>query len=123
MSSATKADLAVRLVGRCPGRCRNIQHMLVDLLGDRHANRVGQPPSSPGEPGDEAVGAARGVGAEQGPALAAVLLRHLGQGQLDGCDVVGGCVPAPTTAARRPYPSSYISEDSPDRSIPAEVPV
>lgn len=69
------ADLAVRLGGRRPGRCRNLQHMLVDRLGDHHADRVGQPPSPLSEPGDEVVGAARGVGADQGPAPAPVLLR------------------------------------------------
>lgn len=82
------ADLAAGLDGRRPGRCRNLQHMLVDRLGDHHADRVGQPPSPPGQPADEFVGAARGIGADQGPAPAPVLLQQLVQGQSGGGDVV-----------------------------------
>src|SRR4051794_22338911 len=66
--------LAVGLDGRGPGRCRDLQDVLVDGPGDHHADRVGQPAPPPGEPGDEIVGAARGVGADQGPAPAPVLL-------------------------------------------------
>lgn len=50
------ADLAVRLDGRCPGPCRDLQHALVNRLGDHHVDRVGQQPSPLGERGDEVVG-------------------------------------------------------------------
>lgn len=66
----------------------------MDLLGDGRADRVRQPPAALGEPGDELVGSASGVGADQGPASAPVLLRQLGQGELGGGDVVGGGVAA-----------------------------
>lgn len=37
----------------------------MDGLGDHHADRVGQPPSPLSEPGDELVGAAAGIAADQ----------------------------------------------------------
>jgi hypothetical protein len=37
----------------------------MDGVGDGHADRVRQPPAALREPGDEGVGAAAGVGADQ----------------------------------------------------------
>jgi hypothetical protein len=86
------ADLAARLDCRRPRRRRDLQHMLVDGLGDHHADRVVQPAAALGEPGDELVGAAAGVAADQGLPAAPVLLGQLGEGELCGGDVVGGGV-------------------------------
>lgn len=53
----------------------------MDGVGDGHADRVRQPPPAPDEPGDELVGAAAGVGADDGLASPPEVLRQLGQGQ------------------------------------------
>ncbi len=94
------ADLAVRLEGRSPGGGRDLQDTLADRLGDRHADRVGQPPPALREPGDELMGAAGGVGPDQRPPPAPVALGQLGQGELDGGDVVGGRVRAGVPGAQ-----------------------
>jgi len=86
------ADLAVRLDGRSPGRCRDLEDVLMDGLGDHHANRVGQPAPALGEPGDELVSAACGIASDEGLPPAPVLLRQLGQGEAGCTDVVGGGV-------------------------------
>lgn len=75
---------------RCrPGRGRDLQHGVVDGLGDGHPDRVGQPPAACGEPVQELVGAAGGVGADQGAPTSPVLSGQLGQSQFGDGDVVG----------------------------------
>ena len=61
-----------------------------DLVGHGEPGRVGQPPSRLGQPGQELMGAAAGVGADQH--LAPQVRRQLGQRQPRRLDVVGGGV-------------------------------
>lgn len=74
----TVANLAVGFDRHRPGRLRDPQHGVVDRVGDRHPDRVGQPPAAPGEPVEELVGAAGGVGADQGLPTASVLVKARG---------------------------------------------
>ncbi|GAA1397654.1 hypothetical protein GCM10009639_35300 [Kitasatospora putterlickiae] len=50
------ADLAVGFDRRGPGRGRNLQNGVVDGVGDRHPDRVGQPPAPRDKPVQEVVG-------------------------------------------------------------------
>lgn len=68
------ADLAVRLHGRRPGRGRRGQHRVVNGIGDGHSDRVGQPPATLGQPGEELMCPAGGVGADQRLPAAPILL-------------------------------------------------
>lgn len=83
-------DLAVLLDRRRPDRGRNLENVLVDGLGDHHADRVGQSPPALGESGNELNGPARGITVDQRLPVPPVLLRQLGQGTAGGRDVVGG---------------------------------
>jgi hypothetical protein len=86
------ADLAVDVAGRRPRRRGHFPDRGLHVLGDRHADRVAQPPRRGRQPGKEPVGAAPGVRADQRPAPQAA--GQLGQGQPGGLDVVGGGVRA-----------------------------
>ena len=69
--SATQApgpDLAIGVIGRGPRAGRDLEDGVLGVLGDGEPGRVGQPSSWPGQPGQEVVGAAAGVGADQHPA-------------------------------------------------------
>src|SRR5699024_1518860 len=86
------AGLAVGVVGRRPRRGRDAVDGGVELVGDGHPDRVGQPSAPLGDPVKEGVGASGGVGADQGLAASAV-----GAGELLECcccdgDVVEGGV-------------------------------
>ena len=79
--SATQApgrDLAVGVVGGCPRAGGQAQDRGADVVGDGEADGVLQPPARTGQPGEELVGAAAGVGADQD--LAASGLRAVGPG-------------------------------------------
>src|SRR5690606_10856353 len=83
-------DLAVGVVGGRPSAVRQAQDRGLDVVGEGEPDRVRQPPSGPGQPGQELMGAAAGVGADQ--YLSAALLGELGQGKPGGVDVIGGGV-------------------------------
>ncbi len=115
------ADLTFRFDGRCPGGGRHCEDGPADLLGDRHADRARQPPASLGEPGDERMGAAAGVGTDQCPA-SAVALRQLGQGESGGDDVIGGavaaCVARPEQADHRlPAATASVIDEGHQRMV------
>lgn len=80
------AEIAVLLDGRCPGSLRDV---LVDGVGDRHADGMEQPLAPLSDPGDEVVGAASGVGVDQGPAAAQQSPRGSGR-------TVMVCMPRPS---------------------------
>jgi hypothetical protein len=86
------ADLPAGVVGGGPGPGRDLQDGVVDVGGDGHADRVLQPPAWPGEPVQEVMGAAAGIGPDQHPAPH--VPGQLGQGQPGGLDVIGGGAPA-----------------------------
>lgn len=77
-------DFAVRLDGWRPGRGWYFQDGLMGGVGDGHADRVRQPLATLREPGDELVGAATGVGADQRLPPPPVLPRELSQGDAGG---------------------------------------
>ena len=74
------ADPAVGFEGGRPGEGVDRQHGPVDLLGDRHVDRVGQLPSALREPVHGRVGAAARVGADQRAASSPEPGRELGEG-------------------------------------------
>jgi hypothetical protein len=106
------ADLAIGSDRRAPSRLRNLEDSVVDGVGDGHPDGVGQPPAPSGEPVQELVGAACGVGPDQGRATPPVLLGQLGQCQFRGGDVVGGGVAAGVAGRSR------AATGSPDPACP-----
>jgi hypothetical protein len=82
--------LPVSVIGRDPGTGRDFQDGLLGVLGDGHPHRVGQAPGGGGEPGQELVRAAAGVGADQHPLP--LVAGQLRQGEPDRLDVVSGGV-------------------------------
>jgi len=71
-----RAHLAFAVVGRSLRSRGDLADGIVDLLGDGEPGRVGQPTSRLGQPGQELLGAAAAVGADQ--QLAAQGRRQLG---------------------------------------------
>ena len=104
------ADLCRRRRGRCPGRRRDLQHGLVDGVGDGHADRVRQPPAPAGRASRGSRGCRRRSRCGSASAVpAGSCLRQLGQGQLGGGDVIGSRCWSPrcrAAAGRPPAPRS-----------------
>jgi hypothetical protein len=101
---------------------RDLEDGLVDGVADGHADRVRQPPAPLGEPGDELVSAASGVGTDQRLTSAPVLLRQLGQGELGRFDVVGRGVAAraarPEQAGHRlPAATASVIDEAHQRMV------
>ena len=63
-----RAHLAFAVVSGSPRRRGNLEDGVLDLPGEGEPGRVGQPPSRLGQPGQELLGAAAGIGADQHPA-------------------------------------------------------
>ena len=91
-------DPAVPVIGRGPRGCGHLQDRGLHVLGDRHADRVAQPPGPRGQPLEELVRAASGVGPDQCPA--AQPPGQLRQREPGGLDVVGGGVRARVPGAQ-----------------------
>ena len=85
-------DLPVSVVSRRPGAGGDLEDRLLHVLGDRHADGVVQPPGPGGQPAEELVRPAAGVGADQH--LPPQVSRELRDRQPGGRDVVGGGVRA-----------------------------
>ncbi len=75
------ADLPVAVVGRGPGASGDLGDGVGDLVGDGEPDGILQPAAGPGEPGEEVVAAAGGVGADQHSPKR--VLRKLGPRELD----------------------------------------
>ncbi len=107
--------LAPGVVGGGPGAGGHGEDGFLDLLGDGEPHGVGQAPSRRGEPGQEVVGAAAGVCADQH--LAAQAAGQLRQGEPGGADVISGCVRAGVASPQHESqrlpgsPGAVISED------------
>ena len=84
----TVADLPVTVVSRGPCPVRDLQDGVLHVIGHGEPNRVVQPPSGFGQPGQEVVRAAAGVGPDQHPPPDC--LRQLRQRQSRRGDVIGG---------------------------------
>ena len=80
-------DLAAGVIGRFPDPVREGEDGLVHVLGDGHADRVVQAAARAGQPGQEVMRAAAGVGADQHPPPLAA--GQLGQRQPGHLDVLG----------------------------------
>ena len=83
-------DLPVAVVSRGPGAGGDREDGGLHVLGDGHADGVVQAAGRRGQPGQETVRAAAGVGADQ--YLAPQVTRQLGQRQPGGLDVAGSRV-------------------------------
>jgi hypothetical protein len=102
-------DLPAPVIGRCPRIGRGLPDRLGDGVGDRHADRVVQPPRLRGQPGEELMRAAAGISADQD--LAPQVSGQLREREPGRLDVIGGGVrsalPARSTKANgSPFPAS-----------------
>jgi hypothetical protein len=105
-------DLPVSVVSRRPRIRRDPEDGGLHLPGDRHADRIVQPPRWGGQPVQEPVRPAAGVSADQDPAPQ--VTRQLGQRQPGRLDMVGRRVrpgaPTPQHEGQRlPAPASAVA--------------
>ena len=85
-----RPDQAPDVVGGSACRRGDLQDGVLDVLGDGELDRVGQPPSRPGQRGEEFLGSAAGIGADVH--LEAQVPWQLCQCEPGRLAVVRGCV-------------------------------
>lgn len=94
----------------------------MDEVGDGHSDGIGQTPARLGEPVEEGMGAASGIGADQSLPASPQALGELGQGESGGFDVIarGVCVAGPQQRGGRLTGTGLAVVDERDERTMAE---